>query len=143
MKKILLLLLILPVIGLSQNILKDANTIVVKGITFIDVCNKLLDDGYSIDKKDNDLKTVKTEKKEYPKYWNATYIVNIRVKDSSAYISGTYTAPPNGGLFKDEPVTNLCNKRGETYQKSMEGYIFLLLNEFALSFKKEVSYLKR
>ena len=71
----------------------------VKGVSFKDVCNRLLDSGYSIQTKDNDLERVRTEPEQYPKYWNAIYVVNVRVKDSVAYISGTLTAPPQGGLL--------------------------------------------
>lgn len=143
MKYFLFLLFLLPSITNGQNIPADANTIVVKNVTFTEICNALLDSGYVIDKKDSELQTVRTEARQYPKYWNATYKVNVRVKDSAAYISATFTAPPEGGLFKDEIVTNQTNKKGATFKKGMWGYIFLLINDFALSFKKEVSYIKK
>jgi|SRR5688572_33339120 len=123
----------------GQAIPSKANTILVKGVSFTEICTALLDAGYSIEKKDSELQTVRTEPKKYPKYWNATYVVNIRVKDSTAYISGKFTGA-SGGLFKDDPIYNHTNKKGETHEKSMFGYPFLLLNEFAQSFKKEVSY---
>ena len=105
------------------------------------MCNALLDSGYVIDKKDNDLQTVRTEVKDYPKYWNASYIINIRVKDSTAYITGTFTAPGReGGLFKDEPIVNIVNKKGEPVKKSLSGHAFSLLSEFAFSFKKEIDF---
>jgi hypothetical protein len=127
----------------AQNILKDANVITVKGVSFNEVCNALLDSGYVIDKKDSELQTVRTEKKKFPKYWKAIYTVNIRVKDSIAYISGLLTSPPEGGLFVDQPISNHTNSKGKTFPKSMYGYPFLLLNDFALGFKKEVGYLKK
>lgn len=121
----------------SQNILKDANVIIVKGVDFKEVCNALLDSGYTIDKKDNELQTASTEAKSYPKYWSLNYVVNIRIKDSSAYISGKIYGSP---LINYEPIFNHCKKSGQTYPKSAYGYPFILLNNFALGFKKEVSY---
>jgi hypothetical protein len=59
----------LPLLG--QSIPTKANTIVVKGVTFKEVCNALLDANYSIDKKDSELQAVRTEPKIFPKYWNA------------------------------------------------------------------------
>jgi len=144
MKKGSLLIFFFPLYCYVQNAPSDANIIVIKNVGFNpQVCNTLLDSGYSIDKKDNDLHTVRTDTKQYEKYWNATYRVNIRIKDSVAYISATFTARPGGGLFKDEQVSNHTNRKGITLQKSMDGYIFLLLNDFALGFKQEVSYLKK
>ena len=45
----------------SSNVIK----LIVKNVGFNQVCNALLDSGYTIDKKDNDLQTVKTELKSY------------------------------------------------------------------------------
>ena len=89
---------------IAQEIPKNVNVILVKGVSFKDVCNRLLDSGYSMQTKDNYLQTVRTEPKQYPKYWNAIYVVNVRVKDSVAFISGTITAPPQGGLLNNEPI---------------------------------------
>lgn len=141
--KYLLILLLFPSISFSQPVLKDASVIKVKGVGFLEVCNALLDSGYTIASKDNDLQTAKTDIVDFPKLWNACYIIHIRVKDSVAYISGTFTAPGRtGGLFKDEPITNVVNRKGETLRKSVSGYPFTILQSFALSFGKPVEYLK-
>jgi hypothetical protein len=103
------------------------------------VCNALLDSGYVIDKKDNDLLTVSTMQKAYPKLWNAKYAISIRVKDSAAFITGTFTGA-NGELFKDDPVEYLENKKGKPYDKGLLTYPFLLINNFALGFGKEIEY---
>jgi len=143
MKNLLFILFLIHSVTIGQIIPADVNTIVVKNVTFTEICNALLDSGYTIERKDSELQTARTEARQYPKYWNATYKVNVRVKDSAAYISATFTAPPEGGLFKDEIVTNQTTKKGVTFKKGMWGYIFLLLNDFALGFKKEVSYIKK
>ena len=140
MKKIITLLSLFPFLVNAQTIPKDANLIIVKKIGFLQVCNALLDSGYTISKKDNELQTVSTENKQYPKLWNATYKIDIRIKDSSAYISGTVTSPPGGGLYINEPLFNHTNKKGITFPKSLFGYAFLLINNFALSFNKEINY---
>ena len=74
------------------------------------------------------------------KLWNATYKMDIRIKDSVAYISGTVTAPPGGGLYINEPLFNHTNKKGAPFPKSLFGFAFQILNNFALSFNKEISY---
>jgi len=139
--KWLIFFLSLPGLCYCQNAPKNAKTIVIKNVSFLQVCNALLDSGYTIEKKDNDLQTAKTELREYDKYWNAYYSINIRVKDSIVYISGLLTGPgKTGGLFKDEPITNQVNKKGETLYKSLFGYAFLKLYNFAQSFKKEIEF---
>jgi hypothetical protein len=137
--KIMISLFLLVSTSLVAQIPPKSKIIIVKGVSFIQVCSQLLDSGYTIEKKDNDLLTVRTEEKQYPKYWNAKYRINIRVKDSIAYISGTFTGA-DGGLFKDEPVYYHTNAKGKPYPKSLIGYPFLLINDFALSFDKPIEY---
>lgn len=149
--KYTLLFLLLPVTGLAQTTIPPgAKTIIVKGVAFSEVCNALLDSGYSLEKKDAELQVVRTEPKVYPKYWNAAYKINIRVKDSVAYITGTFTAPyeqiftsaanKTDPLWNNDPVYNHTNKKGKPYPKSMIGYPFILMNRFAQCFGKEVTY---
>jgi len=145
MKYFLLVTCSLFSLNLSAQVIPNgANIIVIKDVGFIEVCNALLDSGYNISKKDNELHTVSTESKEYKKLWNASYKINIRIKDSVAYVSGTVTSPPNGsGLFVNEPVFNHTSAKGKTFPKSLYGYAFNILNNFALGFRREVSYEKR
>lgn len=148
--KLLLILLMVPAIVAAQTIPPKANVIIVKGVSFMEVCNSLLDHGYAIKTKDNELQTAITEPQKYPKYWNAGYVINIRVKDSAAYISGTFTAPfssyaivggaGRGSLWNGDPVYHHTNRKGVTHPKSLIGYPFTLMNEFALSFGKPVEY---
>lgn len=128
----------------QSDIPANANTILVKGVTFKSVCMSLLDSGYVIDKKDADLETVSTKPKEYPKLWNAAYVINVRVKDSIAYFTGGYTAPwgVRDPLFKDEPIINHCNKKGKPYTKSLARYPFMLMNSFVTCFSKPIEYAK-
>lgn len=119
---------------------KNAKVISVKGVGYEEVVHRLLDSGYVIEKRYNDLQTAKTEPRQYPKYWNAKYVLSVRVKDSIAYLSGTIVA---GELFQNDPISNHVNRKGETLPKSIYGYPFLLMNKFALSFNKPVEYLKQ
>lgn len=140
--KFLILILLLPAAARGQT-LSDATVIIAKGVSFERVCNALLDSGYAIEKKDNDLMTVRTENRQYPNKWNATYLINIRIKDSSAYISGTFTAPPGGGLFKNEPIRNWTNRKGETKTSSLGGYPFVILDAFAHGLSGQIAYAKQ
>lgn len=144
----LLFLLLLPAISVAQ-IPRNAKTIIVKNVSFTEVCNQLLDKGYILDKKDDQLQTVRTEPKVYPKGWNAAYKMDIRVKDSTAYITATYTAPydqvlasaaKQDPLWNNDPVYYDTNKKGKPFLKSLPGYAFGWVNEFALSFGKPVEY---
>lgn len=149
MKLLLILLLISSSMGYSQ-IPPKANVIVVKGVSFRDVCTALLDAGYRIETRDIDLQTAKTENKVYPSTWNAAYRIHVRMKDSIVYLSGSYTAPyANNGLtnkttdpmFKDDPAYNLTNRKGETKKTNLPSIPFLEIQKFALSFNKPVEYL--
>lgn len=124
--------------AVAQEIPAQSNTILVKGVSFDQACNALLDKGYLIDKKDNDLQTAKTEAKNYQKIWRVAYVINLRAKDSVIYISGTLTSPPEtGAMYKDDVITYYKNK------KNVMGYGFSILQDFALSFGKPVEYIKR
>lgn len=133
-------LVVLAFISLSYTghtqIPAKAKTIIVKNVSFTDACNMLLDKGYLIERKDNELQTATTTARPYPSGWNAEYIVSIRIKDSALYITGNFTSPAgtSDALFKNEPLYYRKAK------KSLTGYGFNLLNEFALSFKKDVEY---
>ena len=125
--------MLIPVMGLAQQ--KNDNTIIVKGVSFSQVCNSLLDSGYVIESKDNDMQTVKTKERIYPKYWNATYSIYVRVKDSAAIMSVTFSAP--GLLFHDDPA------RFSPHDKAIFCYPLLVANELAKSFNGQISYAKR
>jgi hypothetical protein len=141
MKLLIFLACLLPYALKSQNILPDANTIIVKGVSFTQVCNALLDSGWAIEKKDNELQTVKTEFKPYPRLWNGVFCITVRVKDSIAYIGGLFTIA-GGQLFKNEKAFNQTNRKGETHKKSASAYPFLLINQWARVFNKELTYQK-
>ena len=86
MKKLFLILsLAIAANGMAQ--VKGDNTILVSGVTFKQVVNALLDEGFKIEKIDSNYNTVRTEWKEHVKY-SFNYYFDIRVKDSTASITG-------------------------------------------------------
>jgi hypothetical protein len=121
----------------SAKIPKDATQIIVKGLTFLEACNGLLDNGYMIDRKDNDLMTVTTKPVAFPKYWNANYTINVRVKDSLAIFTGNGSATPLIPYFN---MRNRTNSKGQSQHKYLETYPFLIMDKVARSFGREVEY---
>lgn len=130
-------LLSLFCVDVIAQIPKNTNVISVKGVGYDQILERLLDSGYVIERRYNDLQTVKTEPKQYPRYWDGKYVINIRVKDSVAFITGTFSA---GNLFKDEPVSYVWKNLS---RKSMVGVPFYIIDNFAKSFNKPVEYLKQ
>lgn len=138
--KILIILMIAaPLMGRGQDIPKKANTIIIKGVDFLEAANKLLDAGYPIDKKDNDLQTVVSEPQVLKKFATAYITISIRIKDSSAHIFGnsaiyTYGKLSPNNLFTEWKVRN-AGMKGSADRVTWDE-----LNAFALSFNKPVEY---
>lgn len=135
--KYTLILLLLPVFSLAQIPVKS-NAIKVNGVGFMEACTRLLDMGYLIDKKDNDLMTAQTTYKHYVNSYNAEHKIFIRVVDSVLTVSGLCRAPAGtGGLLNDEKLWWAKAK------KSLASVGFSYLDAYALSFGKPVEYLKQ
>lgn len=108
------------------------------------VCTALLDAGYVIDKKDNDLYTVKTEFKQGTgkNKW-MKLLIKARVKDSVATLTGDWynTMALGQKLFGNEQtIESLTMKTEYTYGNPKN--CFKEMQKFALSFSKPVEYLK-
>lgn len=126
-------------------------TIIVKNIGYADALNALLDKGYTIESRDAEMHTASTTPIKYPRYWNGAYKIHVRVKDSTAYFTGTFQCPYDMAFAslllkqsvneaKWQPTFNRCDKKGRQQPKSMEGYPFVLMNDFVVSLGKEVNY---
>lgn len=129
----------------AQEIPKKATAIVVKGVSFDQVLNGLVDQNYFIDKKDDALKTVVTIARHIDQSSTEIFkdntkrlikvIFYIRVRDSVANISGQF----NDEIFHD-PNYDQISYRGA------KGSAFMLswdcMNDFAKSLKGEISYIK-
>lgn len=141
--KLIVVILLLPLLAISQN--KGDNTIMVKGVGFLQVCNALLDAGYIIERKDDTLQTVKTEfknGKDKNKWMNL--LLNIRIKDSTAIITGQwYNTMFVGSKFlgQEQSIENSTYKIENTSGNPKA--CFKEMKNFALSFKKPVEYLKK
>jgi hypothetical protein len=129
-----------------------AKTIIVKEVTFSEVLNKLLDEGYQIESKDNDLGLVTTAPTAYKKHFNAAYKIIVRMKGSAAHFSGVYASPwettfssllvgqtVQKGNF-DSPAMFITDRKGRPAAKTMPCYPFLIIEELAKSFGKEIEY---
>ena len=113
------------------------NAIIVKGVTLTEVANQLLDKGYNIDKADETLQTIRTIPTD--KKHSYTLIMYIRIKDSTATITGTFNVNMDvnfGGVIVKSENLAVANQgtMGSLYKKSFED-----INNFALSFNKRSS----
>lgn len=120
----------MPILCFAQQ--NKDKTIIVKGVSFLQVCNSLLDSGYAIKAKDNDLQTVSTEMKQYPKHWNASYSISVRVKDSVAYFT-VFFSSNSSTIFRNTPAEFVVNKKG-VVEKSIYTYPMRLVDQFAKQF---------
>lgn len=140
MRLILLTTLLLIATSIkAQDILCGAKTITVHNVSFTKVCNSLLDSGYLLERKDNDLQTVSTQARAYPKRFSATYVINVRVIDSVANFTVTFNAPKDGSIVRNEPSVYKCKKNGKPIDNIFT-YPFTLVNSFIKGFGKEVIY---
>jgi hypothetical protein len=131
---------------LYAQIPKDANMIIVKGVTFKEAINRLLDSNYSISKIDSNYQTTSTEYKQYSK-GREKVSIHVRIKDSTAYITGTFRYGEKSDYMEgslgwlaaggDNPIANI--KQWQKKQISP----FTVLNNYALSFGKPVEYTKQ
>lgn len=148
MKNLIILLISLLSCVAIQAQQKGDNTIVVKGVSFIQVQNVLLDLGYTIFKKDNDLQTVTTSFKPIGKP-NAffakdasMYEVNIRVVDSVAFISARFVDI----LSRNKKQTEMTDDNFDRLTYLDKTFVaiskdgFIKLNAIAESLKGEISY---
>lgn len=139
MKKFFFAILLFPAMLFAQDIPKGTNAITVTGVSFEQVSTALADQNYFVDKKDESVHTIVTlPKADQSSAWKGKIkvILQIRVKDSVAYLSGLYNMESiNQASF--DPII----KRGA------RGSIFMTawdeLNNFALSLHREISYAKR
>lgn len=119
----------------QQAIPPKANTIVLKPVSFAEVCSALVEQGYQLEAKDSALQTVRTYPRRFDNSFNANQILFIRVKDSTAIITSTI----NNDLGSNYPVYNDAGSNGKT-RRSIPGKAFTKMNEFALSFNKQIEY---
>jgi hypothetical protein len=133
-------------VAYSQSIPKDANTIIVRGVTFKEVVNRLLDSNYTIDKIDSNYQTIQTAYRLTGK-GVVKMSLRIRAKDSTAFIAGTFRYGEKSDYMEgsigwlaaggDNPIANIKQWQHKPNNP------FAIMNGLALSFNKPVEYLKQ
>lgn len=133
----------------GQDIPLNSNLIVVHGVDFKQVVNRLLDSGYFIKKIDSNFNTAETELQEFNNNGVMQQMfLRVRVKDSTAFISGLFGFRDNsdgryqpgsiaaaiGGV--ENPIANV-----KAWKKRKKPTPFTMMNNYALSFNKPVEYL--
>ncbi|MDQ6609581.1 MAG: hypothetical protein M3Y85_07150 [Bacteroidota bacterium] len=115
MKLLVLICMCVPLFSLTQDLIpKKVNTIEVSGVTFKEVANALLEDGFTFEKIDSNFLTIKTDFKEGAgkNKWMKLRLFT-RVKDSTVFITGEwYNSLFIGGkiLGVDQTIENSTYK---------------------------------
>lgn len=125
---------------------KGTNKIIVSGVSFDSVIYKLLDAGYFIDKRDSTLKTVTTLPKRFFEKPSSNMYLQIRVRDSVAYITGMFNMDVVMNNVLGLDLTFDYRSFDPIENKGMKGSVmkisFIKMDEFAKSFNKPVEYKK-
>jgi len=145
MKTLFYLLIIFPISQQSHAQVKGDKTIRVQDVGFTQVCNALLDAGFIIDKKDDDLQTVKTEFKDGTgnNKW-MKLLLTVRLKDSVAIITGSwYNSTVIGTKLLGQEQTIENNTAKIEYTNGNPKRCFNEMKAFALSLGKQITYSKQ
>lgn len=126
----------------SQDVPKNADVITVNGITFEKVVNSLLDSGFVIEKMDKEFHTVKTEYRKLCKDCIPEILFNVRVKDSTAIITGKWRSTGNifGGLESKKDLDNAYVFDIKNEKMKVPRLAFQAMKTFAVSLNGEISY---
>jgi hypothetical protein len=115
------------------------NVIIVKNVSYETACKTLLNEGFIIDKRDAELQTVKTEPKSTKGFWLFVIVVNIRIVDSSARITTTFTM---GDFLINEPLGYPATKGGKYQGKSASAQGWEVVDGLARKMGSEIEYIK-
>lgn len=132
------------------------NVILVKNVSFTQLCNSLLDSGYVISKKDVDLQTLSTEMRKYKKSFNAGYVVHARVKDGDLQLRVNFFGPLRNFttelLNPRNPIDSYMfdnlrgyyalDKKGRFVANNIYTVPFKYIMDFARGFNQEIQYSK-
>lgn len=144
MKVLLLITCLACLRSQAQDIPKRANLIKVKPVSFRSVANTLLDAGYTFKAIDSNYNTITTNPKHYSRKVGGIVQFNIRVKDSTATITGYC------GLYESDFSTNpgrgLAEGKSEIENRGMKGSLmkesFEVMDRVAHSLGGRISYIK-
>lgn len=148
MKKILLVILaLIPLLTRAQTdtaALRGAKKIIVKTNlpakdNFDWISRYLLDQGFDIDSRDNELLTIRTQEKNY-KRTNITYYLNIRAKDNEIVVSGKYKSGQEShanGTITTDVYRDIENKGIGWAARKLT---FKAINDFCKKMNKPLTY---
>jgi hypothetical protein len=145
MKKFIFLLL--PFYLKAQEPPKGSNAIIAKGVSFKQIKDSLLDQGFFIDQQNEEDGTIITKPKGVCECKNVDYnqlIISIRVKDSVAKFSGTWNLNFNyhstgGSLFSNDR-TEFHRLEYAKSSLNVQHKIFLRMDAFVRKLTADVSY---
>src|SRR5690606_31776840 len=106
--------------SLLSTIAKDATTIKVYGVGYRELCLALLDSNYTFERRDEDLQTFKTVMRDHKKYWDCSYSIEGRFKDSVAFLKFRLKDSPL--LFK---YARWQRTKKKYHEKSLYNYPFI------------------
>ena len=147
--KCFLFCLFFPLLTFSQEAPKGTNLIKVKGVSFKEVAETLLDQGYTFMKIDSNFNTITTDPKDNSRRTSGMIQINIRVKDSVAFITGYcgWTAgdfTDNPGYTGDKLLDVALGGKGEIRNVGMKRSIlkdsFGAIDKFAKSLGGKIEY---
>ena len=107
MKHLFIFLVFAPLFSSAQTVFKIEHT------SYDQIGHKLIDAGFTIERSDKDFGTLKTEWKPFCPECTPELSLDIRIKDSTAYISGNWRT--NGGLRMKGPRTSINSQYAYTY----------------------------
>ena len=151
MKRILIVLACLPLFSTAQlkedfwqpdtsrHIPENAKVIYINNSDFKSACNAILDQGFTIDKKDNELQfaeTIHPGLNEALPEWKP--IITLRIKDGRTILRAKIFS----SVYKDYiEAFNRSNKNGKP-QKNAYVYAFMMCYKIAKSLGNEITFSK-
>ncbi|HLK27139.1 MAG TPA: hypothetical protein VKT28_01055 [Puia sp.] len=130
MRSYFFVLLFIPIICISQNIPKETNTIIVKGVNLKHIVESLEEKDFNVAY--DGFSTISTIPKRISNH--GIVFFTIKIKDSLAYMKGN---------FEGKEITPELFKNKESYGGHDLSGMFDYMNEIAKSFKGEISYSKQ
>lgn len=130
MRVYFLMLFLIPIIGISQNLPKETNTIIIKGINLKSIVESLEEKDFNVAY--DGFSTVSTIPKRISNH--GIIFFTIKIKDSLAYMKGN---------FDGKEITPELFKNKESYGGHDLSGMFDYMDEIAKSFHGEISYSKQ
>jgi hypothetical protein len=140
-------LLLIPILGHSQEPPAGTNQITISGVNFIQVVDSIQSEGYEIKWLDDNYKTVRTTFREAPdpRGRRSSYVyvsLRLKVKDSTAFLTAKwYNAVFLNAHDAYEPIDSELQNVEWAFGDALQ-LAFRQMEAFAKSFGKPLSYSK-